>query len=156
MFRRALLAAWLAAFAAVGLAGGAVHAEGTIDGRGNVVKAAVNGRVDPYSPTEWLMRLDVQAQNALGQPIANAPVTFERLCRSAVPCPFRGVPENVGTTDASGRLTFAWTERKVTPNSNTVIEAVAHVYIAPEWVDVGLFYSIGVHEPGGNGGVDFR
>src|SRR5439155_10268661 len=124
------------------------RAEGTVDSRGNQVTAGVTGKPDLYSPGDWLMRLDVSAVNMLGQPIAGSQVTFERVCRAAVPCPFKDRPEPVGQTDLSGRLSYAWTEHRVARNTDQVIEGAVHVYIPPDWVSVQLYYTVGEHSVG--------
>ncbi len=127
---------------------GTVRSEGVIDGRGNVIRAGVTGKPDVYYPTEWLMRLDVSAMNAFGQPIVGAKVTFERDCRLGTPCPFKGLPEPVGETDVNGRLVYTWTERNVPKNTQQMVEGAVHVQIPPDWVSVQIFYTVGSHASG--------
>ena len=143
MFLRVCFALWFAVLTVAGLPAGAARAEGTIDPYGNVINVKVAGRPDPYTPNVWFMRLDVSATNVYGQPIVGAQVTFERDCRLGVPCPYKRVPEPIGVTDSTGRLTYAWTEPKVPTNSQHFVEGAVHVNIPPDWVSVEVFYSVG-------------
>ena len=146
--------ALLALVLTLGVPPAPARADGVVDSRGNIIRASVSGRADNYTPNDWMMRLDVLAANSLGQPIAGVPVTFERSCRNGltnIACKGGGYPEQVGVTDAQGRLTYTWLERNVATRSQSPIEGAAHVYIAPEWVSVQLDYSLGT---GSNSSVE--
>lgn len=136
--------AWLIlAVAILALPLAIVEADGTIDWRGNMIRARVTGKPDLYNPGDWSMRLEVFAINAVGQPIADAPITLERSCRGNLPCPFKNRPEGIGTTDVTGRLVYTWTEHKVPLHQPQSVEGAVHVYIPPEWVSLDLQYILG-------------
>lgn len=143
--RRARLSILVGVLALAAVLAGAAAADGTTDSRGNYLRAGVTGKPDPYNPGDWLMQLDVAATNVYGQGIGGAPVTFEKACRLSVPCPFKDRPEQVGVTDASGRLTYNWTEHRVPNNVSDQIEGAVHVYIDPLWLSVDVYYTVGTH-----------